>query len=106
MLSTLQVSLFALLVIEIESQLAAECLSKHSAAITAWSNDFGFDTFFKRQVEANGKNGDILILLSTGGGNREAKTSMNLVYAAEEAKRNGIKVISLIGKSGNIKRNF
>lgn len=82
--------------------IAAECLSKHSAAITAWSNDFSFDTFFKRQVEANGKSGDILILLSTGGGNKEANTSMNLVYAAEEAKRKGIKVISLIGKSGGI----
>ena len=38
----------------------------------------------------------------TGGGNREANTSMNLVYAAEEAKKNGIKVISLIGKTGGI----
>ncbi len=82
--------------------ISAECLSKHSAAITAWSNDFGFDTFFKRQVLANGKSGDILILLSTGGGNREANTSMNLVYAAEEAKKHGIKVISLIGKTGGI----
>ena len=55
--------------------IAAECLSKHSAAITAWSNDFGFDTFSKDKLRQM-VNGDILILLSTGGGNREAKTSM------------------------------
>ena len=27
---------------------------------------------------------------------------MNLVYAAQEAKKNGIKVVSLIGKTGGI----
>ena len=86
--------------------IAAECLSNHSAAITAWSNDFGFETFFKRQVEANGKKGDLLVLLSTGGGNREANTSMNLVHAAELAKKMGIKVISLIGKSGGILKDI
>jgi phosphoheptose isomerase len=82
--------------------IAAECLSNHPAAITAWSNDFGFESFFKRQVEANGKKGDLLILLSTGGGNKESNTSMNLVYAAEVAKKNEIKVISLIGKTGGV----
>ncbi len=86
--------------------IAAECLSNHSAAITAWSNDFSFETFFKRQVEANGKKGDLLVLLSTGGGNREANTSMNLVHAAELAKKMGIKVISLIGKSGGILKDI
>jgi len=82
--------------------IAAECLSNHPAAITAWSNDFSFETFFKRQVEANGKKGDLLVLLSTGGGNRESNTSMNLVHAAESAKKRGVKVISLIGKTGGI----
>jgi D-sedoheptulose 7-phosphate isomerase len=80
--------------------IAAECLSNHPAAITAWSNDFNFESFFKRQVEANGKKGDLLILLSTSGGIKESNTSMNLVYAAETAKKNGIKVISLTGRTG------
>ena len=44
--------------------LSALSLSSHPAAITAWSNDFGYETFFKRQVEASGKSGDILFLLS------------------------------------------
>jgi len=44
-------------------------LTSHSAALTAWSNDFGFESFFKRQVNAHGNEDDILFLLSTGGGN-------------------------------------
>ncbi len=80
--------------------LSALCLSNHSAAITAWSNDFGYETYFKRQVESNGERGDLLILLSTGGGNKNS--SMNLVHAAKIAKKKGLKVISLIGKTGGI----
>jgi D-sedoheptulose 7-phosphate isomerase len=82
--------------------ISAISLSNHPSAITAWSNDFGFDTFYKRQIDSNGEKGDLLVLLSTGGGNKKKNTSMNLVYAAELAKKKGLKVISLIGKSGGI----
>ena len=58
-------------------------LSGHSAAMTAWANDFGFDSYFSRQVKAHGKPGDILFLISTGGGDREKGYSMNLVQAAD-----------------------
>ena len=75
-------------------------LSSHSAAITAWANDFGFESFFKRQVEANGNKGDILFLLSTSGGDMKFKTSTNLIYAAREAKKKGLKIVSLVGKKG------
>ena len=75
-------------------------LATHPAAITAWSNDFGFETYFERQVEANGNEGDILFLLSTGGGNLKNKASLNLVYAAQKALKNKLKVISLVGKDG------
>ena len=81
---------------------SAMSLSNHPSAITAWSNDFGFDTFYKRQIDSNGEKGDLLVLLSTGGGNRKKNTSMNLVYAAELARKKGLKIISLIGKSGGI----
>ena len=56
----------------------------------------------QRQVKAHGKKNDILFLISTGGGSKKNKTSLNLVYAAEEAKKKGMKVISLIGKTGGI----
>ena len=41
-------------------------LSSNSAAVTAWANDFGFDSYFERQLDAYAKKGDILFLLSTG----------------------------------------
>ena len=76
-------------------------LTSHSAALTAWSNDFEFESFFKRQVDAHGKEGDILFLLSTGGGNLEgSKSSTNLVLAAKHGIEKKMKIISLVGKSG------
>ncbi len=77
-------------------------LASNPAAITAWANDFEYNTFFKRQVEALGNRGDILFLISTGGGDRASGASMNLVYAAEAASLIGIKVVSLVGKGGGI----
>ena len=76
------------------------------AAITAWSNDFGFETYFKRQVEAHGKKGDILFLISTGGGDEKSGASMSLVDAAKEAKKRNLKIIALIGKSGGMLKDL
>ena len=55
--------------------------------MTAWSNDFDYKTFFKRQVQSIGKKGDIIILLSTSGGIKKTKQSINLVHAADYAKK-------------------
>jgi D-sedoheptulose 7-phosphate isomerase len=70
------------------------CLSSDTSFLTAWSNDYDFSSIFSRQVETLGKEGDILFLISTSG------NSKNLVLAAKSAHDRGIKVISLIGKSG------
>tara|TARA_B100000959_G_C14906671_1_gene593295 strand:+ start:231 stop:812 length:582 start_codon:yes stop_codon:yes gene_type:complete len=80
--------------------LSAQVLTGPSSALTAWGNDFDFKTFFERQVLANGKKGDLLILLSTGGGNIDKNISTNLIYAAKIAKKQKMKIISLVGKSG------
>lgn len=79
---------------------STQLLTGPSSSLTAWGNDFGFETYFERQVEANGNKGDILFLLSTGGGNVKKKISTNLIYAAKMAKKKKLKVISLVGKSG------
>ena len=50
--------------------LSAISLASLPAAITAWSNDFGFDTFFERMSKAHLKKNDLLFLISTGGGDR------------------------------------
>ena len=70
------------------------------ASITAWANDFGFETYFERQVKAHGNKNDILFLITTGGGNLETGASTCLIKAAEEAKRKNMLLISLVGKSG------
>ena len=88
------------------SAISAISLSNNPSAITAWSNDFGFESYFSRQVEALGKKDDILFLISTGGGNSENGASMNLVYAAEQAKALGLKVFALSGKGGGILNDF
>ena len=75
-------------------------LSSNSAAVNAWANDFGFDSYFERQLDAYAKKGDILFLLSTGGGNLKKGYSMNLVKAAKLALKKKIKLYSLVGKTG------
>ena len=47
--------------------IAAMHLANNSSAITAWTNDFEFNSYFTRQVEALGNFGDILFLITTGG---------------------------------------
>lgn len=82
--------------------ISAISLASLPAALTAWCNDFGFLTYFKRQVQAHGKENDILFLISTGGGEENSGASMSLVEAAREAKKRKMKIISLIGKTGGI----
>ena len=88
------------------SPIAAIHLANNSSAITAWTNDFEFQSFFTRQVQALGNKGDILFLITTGGGNKENGASMNLVLAAEEAKKMGLTIITIAGKDGGILRGF
>ena len=76
------------------------CLNVDSAFITAWSNDDSFKNIFTRQLQANGKKGDILIGLSTSG------NSININNAAEYAINSGIKVISLTGNDGGKLKNI
>jgi D-sedoheptulose 7-phosphate isomerase len=62
--------------------------------ITCVSNDLGFDEVFSRGIEAFGRAGDIVILLTTSG------NSPNIVKAAECAKRKNLKTIAFLGKAG------
>lgn len=71
--------------------LPALALTTDTSTLTAAANDFGFDQIFSRQVEALGKQGDILIAISTSG------RSPNVIKAAQVAKDRGIKVIALLG---------
>lgn len=72
----------------------AIALTTDTSFLTAWSNDYAFDTVFERQVEALANKGDVLIVLSTSG------NSLNLIKAVELAKQKGVKTIALLGKRG------
>jgi D-sedoheptulose 7-phosphate isomerase len=71
-------------------------LNANTAVMTAISNDYGYDKVFERQVEALGKPGDVLMVISTSG------TSENVVKAAQKAKSLGIKTIALTGNVGTL----
>jgi D-sedoheptulose 7-phosphate isomerase len=68
-------------------------LTANSSAMTAISNDYGYDHTFRRQLEAWGKKGDVAIGISTSG------NSKNVVEAAKHARANGIFMISFVGKN-------
>ncbi|MGL5859286.1 MAG: SIS domain-containing protein [Angustibacter sp.] len=71
--------------------LSALVLHGDSSTVTAVVNDYGADEVFARQVEAHGRPGDVLLLLSTSG------RSPNLLRAAERARRLGVQVWALTG---------
>jgi D-sedoheptulose 7-phosphate isomerase len=62
--------------------------------ITCVGNDEGFDAIFARGVEAHGKPGDLLIVLTTSG------NSPNLVAAVDRALEMGLTTIAFLGKGG------
>ena len=74
--------------------LPAIALTTDSSILTAVGNDYGFDEIFKRQVEALGRPGDILIGISTSG------NSKNVVRALEAGRTIGVTTIGLLGRDG------
>ena len=57
-------------------------------------NDYGYDFVFSRYLEAVGREGDVLLGISTSG------NSKNVINAMEVARKKGIKIIGLTGKDG------
>ena len=74
--------------------LAAAAISD-PAHMTCTGNDFGFDEVFSRYVACHGRQGDVLLAISTSG------KSPNILKAAQEAQARGMKVVALTGKPGS-----
>jgi len=74
--------------------MAAVALTHDASVITSIANDFSFAQVFSRQVEALGRPGDLLLLISTSG------NSDNIVAAADAAATVGMQSIALTGKDG------
>lgn len=70
------------------------CLSSNAAVLTAWANDYSYDSVFARQVEAYGNSGGVLLGISTSG------NSTNVVRAFEVARSLGVRSIALTGEGG------
>jgi len=81
---------------KVRKAIPAISLSNNGPLITANSNDFSFDTIFKRQLEALAKKNDLLIAISTSG------RSKNIIKSIEYAKKNNLNIISLTGIKKNI----
>jgi D-sedoheptulose 7-phosphate isomerase len=77
----------------------AVSLSLEPANITAVANDVGTEVIFLRQLIAQAQPGDVAIGISTSGGSR------NIIMALEEARKQGLLTVALLGyDGGEIKR--
>jgi D-sedoheptulose 7-phosphate isomerase len=74
--------------------LNAVCLSSNPSVLTAWSNDYSYDSVFARQVEAYGVSGGVVLGLSTSG------NSSNVIKAFEVAHGMEMTTVALTGEGG------
>lgn len=70
------------------------CLSSNPAVLTAWANDYAYETVFARQVEAYGAAGGALIGITTSG------NSKNIIEAFKVARGLGMATIAMTGQGG------
>ena len=76
------------------SPLPAIALTNDIAVITGVGNDVGIENIFARQVIALGRRGDIAFGISTSG------NSANVLLALEQAKKQGLLTVALVGYDG------
>jgi D-sedoheptulose 7-phosphate isomerase len=69
-------------------------LTTDTSVLTAWTNDYEFETVFARQVEALAREGDLVIGISTSG-NTEA-----VARALRTAREKGARTAALTGQGG------
>jgi len=74
--------------------LPALALTTDTSVLTSIGNDGSFEEIFARQVQALGRKGDVLLLISTSG------ESPNLLAAAEAARHGGLFTTALLGREG------
>jgi len=80
--------------------LPAIALTTDTSLLTAAGNDLGFDQIFARQVEAIGREGDLLLGISTSG------NSQNIISAMETSRKLGLRNIGLLGGNGGSIQNL
>jgi D-sedoheptulose 7-phosphate isomerase len=78
----------------------AIALTVDSSALTAISNDYGYERVFARQIEALGRPGDLALGISTSG------QSANVTHAIETARARGLVTAALLGRDGGVLRGL
>src|SRR3990167_5020208 len=71
-----------------------QSINDNVSALTAISNDYGYDHVFSMQIQYNFDPGDVLIVISASG------NSPNVIKAVELAKEKGGRTIALVGFDG------
>lgn len=74
--------------------LPAEALHCNTSYLTAVANDYGYDEVYSRMVAGSGKQGDVLIALSTSG------NSVNITKALQTAGEIGMITVGFTGEGG------
>lgn len=76
--------------------LFSEALHVNTSYITAVANDYSYEQIYSRLIKAKGREGDVLVGLSTSG------NSKNVVRAFEQGKENGMIVVAMTGAGGGL----
>jgi D-sedoheptulose 7-phosphate isomerase len=76
--------------------LPALALTTDTSMLTAIGNDYGYEQLFRRQLEANGRAGDVFIGISTSG------NSKNVLAALDACRKLDITPVGLAGTGGRI----
>lgn len=74
--------------------LFSEALHVNTSYVTAVANDYSYDQIYSRLVKAKGREGDVLIGMSTSG------TSKNVVKAFEQGQTQGMTIVAMTGETG------
>jgi len=74
--------------------LYAEALHVNTSYLTAVANDYSYDVIYERLIKGMGREGDILIGLSTSG------NSGNVIKAMQQAKKTGMTTVGFVGQGG------
>ena len=69
-------------------------LTTNSSVLTAIGNDLNFEEIYSHQIEVQGKEGDLLVAISSSG------NSKNIINAIRSAQRNKMVTIGLSGFNG------
>lgn len=79
--------------------LPAIALTTDTSMLTAIGNDYGYEQVFARQLDANGRAGDVFFGITTSG------NSKNVLVAIEKAKERNIVTVGLAGSGGAIQNS-